>query len=113
MAINVLDTFKPAQVFLRCFILVTDISVIAPNLAIVCHSCLHFCRRSTRILVKLKAWVQLLPRPPTEHIQACSRDRETTQMLHTTIQHARKKCKRSSLCEDLPFPLLCGRQKSQ
>jgi len=57
MAVNVLDAFKPAPIFPQCFLLVSDISVIAQNLAIVCHCCLHFCRRSIRVLVKLKAWV--------------------------------------------------------
>ena len=85
MAINVLDTFKPAQIFLRCFILVSNISVIAQNLAIVCYCCLHFCRRSTRVLVKLKAWVfnYYLDRQLNTFRLVRETEKTKSQVLHT------------------------------
>jgi hypothetical protein len=99
MATNVLDTFKPAQIFLRCFLLVSDMSVIAQNLAIVCHCCLHFLSTEYKGSCQAEGLgFQLLPRPPTEHIQACWRDREDTKspgVAHITIQTRRENSRRS------------------
>ena len=98
MAINVLDTFKPPQIFLRCFLLVSDISVITQNLAIVRHCWLHFCRRSTRVLVKLKAWVFNYYLDRQLNIFRLIRETEKTKspgIAYITIQNTRGKCQRS------------------
>jgi hypothetical protein len=97
MAINVFDTFKPAQIPPQCFLLVSDISVIAQSLAIVCYCCLHFCRRSTRVFVKLKAWVfQLFDHQLNTF--GLVRETEKTKspgVAYITIQNTRRKCRRS------------------